>query len=78
VFDDGQHVVIDFAKGLGASDLPHLFVIDVKIELLVNTPMLGRRIVVDHVSLTAELRLGGPNGSQQRGLGRPPGGGAIA
>lgn len=65
VFDDGQHVVIDFPQDLGATDLPPLFAVDGKTAVLVNTRVMGRRMIADHLFQTAELRLGDPKGRQK-------------
>ncbi len=65
VFDDGRQVIIDFPQNLAAADLPPLFVVQGKTAELVNYRVLGRRMVVDRLFQTAELRLGGPKGRQQ-------------
>jgi P-type conjugative transfer protein TrbG len=65
VFDDGRQVIIDFPADLAAVDLPPLFIVQGKTAELVNYRVLGRRMVVDRLFQTAELRLGGPRGRQQ-------------
>lgn len=65
VFDDGQHVVIDFPPDLGATDLPPLFAVEGKTMVLVNTRVIGRRLIADHLFQAAELRLGDPKGRQK-------------
>ncbi len=58
VFDDGRRTWIEFASGVGAADLPPLFVVTPEGAELVNYRVDGERYVIDRVFDRAELRLG--------------------
>jgi type IV secretion system protein VirB9 len=58
VFDDGRQVFIEFAEGVGRTDMPPLFVTgDTGAAELVNYRVAGRYMIVDRLFSRAELRL---------------------
>ena len=58
VFDDGRRTWIEFPADVAAADMPPLFVITPEGAELANYRVDGRRMMVDRVFDTAELRLG--------------------
>lgn len=58
VFDDGRRTWIEFPADVAAADMPPLFVITPEGAELANYRVDGRRMIVDRVFDTAELRLG--------------------
>jgi len=67
VFDDGQKVYIEFARGIAQGEMPPLFVIgsDGGTEL-VNYRARQNYYIVDRLFAAAELRLGGDNQQKVR------------
>lgn len=58
-FDDGVQVFVEFPPGVGAGEIPPIFVIDASGRAqLVNYRQRGRYYVVDKLFAAAELRLG--------------------
>ncbi|MDR6624450.1 P-type conjugative transfer protein TrbG [Caulobacter segnis] len=66
VFDDGAKVHLVFAQGVGAGELPPLFVLDAAGKAgLVNYRVEGRQLIVDRLFDRAELRLGDKKSSRR-------------
>ena len=58
VFDDGRQVILEFDAAIGQADLPPLFLRNADGGAdLVNYRVQGRRVIVDRLFDTAELRL---------------------
>lgn len=58
VFDDGRRTWIEFPADVATADMPPLFVITPEGAELANYRVDGRRMMVDRLFETAELRLG--------------------
>jgi P-type conjugative transfer protein TrbG len=75
VFDDGRRTWVEFPADIAAADMPPLFVITPEGAELANYRVQGRRMMVDRVFDTAELRLGVRSPVivriERRGEGRP-------